>query len=355
MPTPLAGWPSTGWEAAYGGVPSVPSPISSMQETLAGDIGGLGRLYDLSRGVSSAAAEGARTQYAANLPMYTPMTQAGSENILANLQGIVNPDVINLLGSQAAERGIGFGPDSPATNAAYLRALGLTSAGLQNLGQQQLTAAIGRTPTGPMFNPASMLVTPEQMQEASWQANLMRAAPFPGAAARAGETAATRGIGAGLGVGGGGGRIPSGGAYTPIARDMGGMGGITAPSTATGLTYGGQTFYGGTTPRDFGTADWLASIGLGGAGGADYGMYDVTGMTPEDVSAFGSPWDYTSEGTAGGLPGETDWWDNAMNYDPFSAPGGFEGLDLAGGTSGMSGDSFGGGLGYDQSFEDIYP
>lgn len=257
MPYPYPGLNPTGYTAAYGGVPTVPSPISTQQEAIAGDIGQLGSLYDLSRGVSNAAAGGARAQYEANLPQYIPLTSQASTDIMSNLRGEVPSDVINLLGRQAAERGVGFGPSSPNANAAYLSALGQTSLGLKNLGQQQLTQAIQRTPTGPMFNPASMLISPQQMQDAAMYASTLGAAPVPSAAAAASEAAARRGLTAGVGAGGGTGYPRGGGAPTPLGGGGGGYGPggppmVVGGSTGTGLTYGGVPYYGGSTPGSAG-------------------------------------------------------------------------------------------------------
>jgi len=47
---------------------------------------------------------------------------------------------------------------SPNANSAMLRALGLTSLGMQQQGSQNLTAAINDTPVPQLFNPASLIV-----------------------------------------------------------------------------------------------------------------------------------------------------------------------------------------------------
>lgn len=274
MPYPYPGLSPSVYTKPYGGIPTVPSPVSTQGEAIVGDIGQLGNLYNLSRGVSQAAAGGARTQYEQNLPLYSPLTERGSANIMGNLRGEVSPDVINLLSRQAAERGVGFGPNSPNANAAFLSALGQTSMGRQDLGQQQLTQAIGRTPVGPMFNPASMLINPQQVQDAAMFASTLAAAPDPAAAAAAGRNAVNQGIGAGMGAGGGG--VPSygpgggGRSTTPLGYGPGGPPQVVGASTGTGVTYGGVPYYGGSSPGSAGQSWQQWASGLPGS------------MTPSD-------------------------------------------------------------------------
>lgn len=343
MPYQYPGLNPRTYSAPYGGIPSVPSPIGSATEAISGDIGNLGQLYRLTQGVSGAAAEGARTQYAANLPGYTPMMQSASENIAANLEGLVNPDVLNLLGTQAAERGVGFGPDSPGTNAAYLRALGLTSMGLQNLGQQQLTTAIQRTPIGPMFNPASMLITPEQMQAAALYSSQLAAAPDPAAAARASEQAANRGIVTGAGAGY---SAPMAGGGRPLGAQFNEPGVVVgaAPGSA-GTQIGGVTYYGGQTPEDASAAWQRWAQGLGGGGFVstpEEDNYYYTGLTPEDEAFF-------SGGGGGGVGAGANY---DAGYDPYGVMGPYEGVDLTSSPTGFGMESY---TPFDTSFEDLYP
>jgi hypothetical protein len=162
----------------------------------------LADLYKLAAGLGKASAVDPQTQLTANLPGYQGLTQAASANIASDLAGQVPQDVINLLWQQSAERGAGqgLGPMAPNTNAAYLRALGLTSMGLKAQGQQELTGAIGRTPTGPLFDPSSMLVSPAAQQAAQEAANTLGAAPIPASAAATNLAALTRGLNQGRGA-----------------------------------------------------------------------------------------------------------------------------------------------------------
>jgi hypothetical protein len=105
-------------------------------------------------------------QYEAGIPNYTGLAAKSSENIGAQLRGEVPEDVVNLIGQQAAERGITRGvPGSQFANYDYLRALGLTSLGQQAAGEGALTNAVSRMPKTPLMNIASMYITPQQQRE----------------------------------------------------------------------------------------------------------------------------------------------------------------------------------------------
>jgi len=179
-------------QGAYGMVPNLPAYTTDTQQTVGTDI---------------------FSQLLANLPNYQQMTAQSSGNIGANLRGEVSPDVLNLLGQRAAERGIATGsPGSPNSNAAYMRALGLTSMGLQQLGEGQLTSAIQRTPI--QQNQISTATTDLGAARAQYAA-----APDPAKAAGAALAAAR----AGTKAGGSSVSMPGGGGATPYgeAKKMG--------------------------------------------------------------------------------------------------------------------------------------
>ena len=97
--------------------------------------------------------------YMANLPNYANMVGQRTQNTMSMLKGELPNDVISQIAQGAAERGIGGGnPGSPNANAAYLRALGLSSLDLTNQGSQQLTQSIADTPVPELWNPASLFV-----------------------------------------------------------------------------------------------------------------------------------------------------------------------------------------------------
>lgn len=115
-----------GYTPQYGGIPNLPKYVTDTQTMTGTD---------------------KQAEMIKNLPGYQAMAGADTGNIQSNLAGKVAPDVLQLLQQQAAERGVGSGVGgAPNTDAAYLRALGLTSLQLQQLGHTQLTEAMQRTP-----------------------------------------------------------------------------------------------------------------------------------------------------------------------------------------------------------------
>jgi hypothetical protein len=293
----LPGGPTQLGSGAYGTVPTMPNPIFTAGQSISGNIGNLGGLYGLATGTGRASALGANQQLLTNLPGYAGLTTAASRNIASDLAGQVSPDVINLLQQTAAERGIGFGSDSPNTNAAFLRALGLTSMGLQAQGQNELTGAIGRTPTGPAFNPNQFLVDPGTMQGAQYGANVLRSAPNPTDAANAAIAAASAGFGRGqrsmpFSIPGGG----AGPAFPPAQ-----MGGGPAPPFALNSLSPDLT-YSGASPAGYSNwADWARGI-IGGGGGAPAGGgYMFTGPNTPN-----SPEDDAYAFSGGSMPGPAE-------------------------------------------------
>lgn len=119
--------------------------------------------------VNSFMTQQAVAPYIANLPDYTGMTQQRSANIGSQLAGQVSPSTTNLLAQRGAERGIGVGAGGPNAAAAWLAALGLTSEGLQQQGQQNLSQAIADTPVPEIWNPMSLYV-PEYLANLELQA-----------------------------------------------------------------------------------------------------------------------------------------------------------------------------------------
>jgi hypothetical protein len=171
--------PQTG-AGPYGGIPQVPNPITTQLSDIQGNFGNLGNLGNLGTGLNTQIAQQAALPYQLNLPNYGAMTGQSSQNILSLLRGQVPQDVANQIAQMGAERGVATGSiGSPNSETALLRSLGLTSLGLQQQGESELTGAVGRTPTGQQFNPASFLVSPEQSQEAQYLSNLLSSAPDP--------------------------------------------------------------------------------------------------------------------------------------------------------------------------------
>ena len=104
----------------------------------------------------------ARLPYAFNLPNYGGMLGQRSKNIGGLLKGEVPTDVLQQIQQSGAERGVATGmPGSPNANASWLRALGLTSLGLQQQGSKEFSQAIADTPVFPLWSPLSSFVPQE--------------------------------------------------------------------------------------------------------------------------------------------------------------------------------------------------
>jgi hypothetical protein len=128
-----------------------------------GNAGDTSKLSDL---INSINLKAQQTANQARIPGAAGLEAKSSANIGQELGGQVPTDVMNLLQQQGAERGAagGFGADSANTGAAYLRALGLTSLGQEQAGQQNLSAAYARNPGAPLFDPTSQLLSPGQQE-----------------------------------------------------------------------------------------------------------------------------------------------------------------------------------------------
>lgn len=194
VPASLPSGPVNFYNPAYGGVPTVPNPTATAGAAAAGNTSNLPQLETLASGTNVFNQGQLLGQYNMAIPNYAALTATASGNTMQELQGEVPQDVISLLTQQAAERGITTGsPASGNANAAYLRALGLTSVGQQQQGMANLHQLTADAPVAPIFNPASMFVTPDQQQEAQYMANLLASSPSPEAAATAAKSAATVG------------------------------------------------------------------------------------------------------------------------------------------------------------------
>lgn len=198
----LPSGPVSGYNPAYGGVPSMPNPTSTQTSAILGNVGNLGNLYGLAQGSGAASGAGALAQLNNNLPGATGAQQLALGNTNSLLSGQIPADVLGQLQQASAERAAatGMAPGSPNIESGLLRSIGLTSLGLQQTGLQNLGSLIGMTPMGPQFNPSSMLVNPGEYQSAQYGANVLGAAPIPAQAAAANLAAQRAGLGAGRGA-----------------------------------------------------------------------------------------------------------------------------------------------------------
>lgn len=246
--------PSPYGAGAYGAIPQLPAYTTDTTSQLGTNV---------------------QAQMLQNLPGYAAMSAADSSNIAGNLAGTVSPDVIAQMQQGAAERGISTGTQGSASNnAAYLKALGLTSMQLQQLGSTQLTAAMGRTPI-------QQSQTGTQGTDLRAQQAIYNAAPNPTLANQAAMGAIGAGMGAGRGMGGGGGVSP----LAPTSA-LGSMGyqspyAYNAPAT----TMAAPASYAAPAPYAGGQLNAPGSVGSYSTGGSNWMLgegNDEEGMSPEE-------------------------------------------------------------------------
>jgi hypothetical protein len=102
----------------------------------------------------------------ARIPGAAGLEAKSSANIADQLMGKIPEDVLAMLGQGAGERSVGTGMiGAPASEAAYRRALGLTSIGQQEAGQKNLSAAYARNPGAPLYNAGEFAITPLQQAQ----------------------------------------------------------------------------------------------------------------------------------------------------------------------------------------------
>lgn len=183
MPTPgtLPGTPPQGGSGPYGAVPTVPDPTKSMADYIGGWQQNLPAYTQLLKSINDAANAQAKSNLETNLPGYGANLAQQSANISDLLAGKISPSTINNMATAAAERGITVG-GGPNANAAYLRALGLTTEGLQAQGAQQFAQQIASTPVGKSIDWATFTSLANEQQQWEYLASVLRASPDPAAA-----------------------------------------------------------------------------------------------------------------------------------------------------------------------------
>ena len=175
-----------------------------------GNTGPTGTIFPPSSTVGEAAGTGAAlgTQTAAgSLPGYSGDLSSIGQNISAETAGQLPLDVITQIQQQAAERGVATGaPGSDNSNAAMLRALGLTSLNLTQQGQQNFQSILPSLPGYSLSqNPAFYTTPGENLQAGIAGANLTNNKQQFAAEQQANADALTQaqaGVKAGLGIAG---------------------------------------------------------------------------------------------------------------------------------------------------------
>lgn len=252
-------------------------------------------------------------QAAANknrIPGDAALESQSSANIGNELHGILPPDVLRLIQQQGAERGVATGsPGSPNSNAAYLQALGLTSLGLQEQGQHDLSGAVARNPAAPIFDPTSQLMTPYQSSELALQQQAERDRVQLEQQRLALDAAHVGG-----GGGGGGGR---GGAAPAPVTPFDPM--VYSTRTGTGATASdlADTFTGNPTQ------EWWNSIGFTPGTGATPGSgRTFIGSDYIDPTLFDSVGTGTATGGGGDVFAQLSQFAQDMGVDPTLYSGG---------------------------------
>lgn len=272
--------PQTG-AGPYGAVPTVPDPTKSIGDYLSGWQQNLPAYTQLIKSINDQANQQARSNLEANLPGYSANLAQQSANISDLLAGKISQSTINNIATAAAERGITTG-GGPNANAAYLRALGLTTEGLQAQGAQQFAQQIASTPVGKAIDWATFTSLANEQQQWAYLASVLRASPDPAAAQAANMAAALAGQQHGYNASNtGGGRYS-----TPI----------TMPTTTTATNpvqdiinkYMPQAS-GGTAPSAPTTPGWGYVPGYPGGvttGGTGEVPFEWTGATPTGTPTF---------------------------------------------------------------------
>lgn len=272
----IGGTPVTGTDIATTPPPTA-TPTSTATTTPAPDAS---NWEEISKRIDELNRQQQQISLAGRIPGGADLEKISSANIGGELRGEVPGDVKYLLQQQAAERGAagGFGPGA-FTNASYLRALGLTSLNRMAQGQTDLTAAEGRNPAAPLFDPSKMIITPYEQQVLAQRDKQLQLE------AQRMQLEYMLGLRRGMGGGGGGGRGygGGGGGYggTMPTTNLSGLiprsgSGVVSTSSDSGYFLpGGEGDYGQGLGyfEPGGAGDYGQGLGYFGPGGAgDYGQ-----------------------------------------------------------------------------------
>lgn len=227
-------------------------------------------------GAATRSAAGAGSAAAAQLPGYmTSMGNIGT-NIASETAGQVPDDVINQLKEQGAESAVSSGA---ASNASYLKALGLTSLGLKEQGQKDLESILPSVPgfnvsQNPEFQTSANLSYEDRIQHEIFQRQ-QEQQQFALHQQQAALAAAKSGLNTG-GTGGNSWAMP-----TNAWSGGGGVDSLGFPNDTT-ATLPGQTSASGTTnPGGSGTA-----VVYGPGGGPGVGPMPWSAGAPDDTAAL---------------------------------------------------------------------
>jgi hypothetical protein len=278
-------YPTQSWGGgnAYGTAPSVPSPVSTAPGAVSGAMTLGNQVYN-------------------QLPGYSSSVANIGANIGSETAGKLPDDVKRQIQQAGAERGIATGTGgSPNNDAAYLRALGLNSLQLTQMGQQGLNQQLGMLPGSQLYQHPGLFPSSGQQQEVDTSNAIYRSAPDPRAAAHAAMAAAASGLATGRGAGGM--NLGGGGAPRDDFWNRSGPGTVTANSTGTGTYIGGVYYGAGQGPMGQSDVDRILKqynpVNQAG-GGFDWG--DETAAIPASYYDIGTAASATAPaGTSAGF------------------------------------------------------
>lgn len=259
------------------------------------------------------------------IPGYLGQMGQAMGNIGQGQLGQVPGDVWSAIQRGGAERGIGMGsPTSPNANAAMLAVLGKTSIGEQQRAMENFRNIMTAVPQLQPWNPSSLLITPEQVYNAQYLANVLRASPNPTEAAMAELGAVQSGARSMMG--------------TPYS---GPMTSVPAPTALPERTYqapsASQGWFGADRPQQPGTyqpLNWMGTtqqqtqpvIDSRGDEWVNMGGNEWTNLSTGDIS-FGMPstnvgWTYQQPGTQTSLTWTPDDFYGDLFGDMAASPEG---------------------------------
>jgi hypothetical protein len=192
FPTQVIGASPSGGGGGYNPQTSAYTGLATAQQAPASNLENASSITAITNLIDSLNRSAQTSANQARVPNAPALEQASSGNIGSELSGQIPASVLAQIGEAAGERGVATGsPGSPNANAAWARALGLTSLDLTNMGQQNLSAAYARNPAAPLYDPSQMLLSPAQagslgLQGAELGLNASRAGGGGGGGGRGG-------------------------------------------------------------------------------------------------------------------------------------------------------------------------
>lgn len=169
-----------GWDPAYGGRVSVPDPLATAKKAIAGNTENWALIQPLADKINTYNLGQVTDQYRQGIPGYDELVKQSSDNISKALKGDLD---YASLRNDAAALGIGSGTTgSGFMDVNMLKQTERERQARQAYGEQALSGAVARMPRTPLYDPASMFLTPDQMQDALAAQYRYTAAPDPKAA-----------------------------------------------------------------------------------------------------------------------------------------------------------------------------